>query len=114
MRSDSNVLILKWKDKRDLYMISIKHNSEVVKRHERGKIIKKPKVVIDYNVGKTSIDLSDQMSSYSNPFRCSLKWYKKVALDGLLNIGVVNSFVLFNTVTASNMSITDFRSSLID
>lgn len=64
MRSDSNVLVLKWKDKQDLYMISTKHNSQIVEQHIKGKIIKKLKVVIDYNIGKTSIDLSDQMSSY--------------------------------------------------
>jgi len=114
MRSDTNVLILKWKDKRDLYMISTKHNSEMVEERVRGKIVKKPKVVIDYNIGKTSIDLSDQMSSYSNPLRRSLKWYRKVALDGLLNIAVVNSLVLFNKVTCSNMSITNFRTSLVE
>jgi len=78
MRSDSNVLVLKWKDKRDLCMISTKHNSEMVEQHMKGKIIKKPKVVIDYNTGKASIDLSDQMSSYSNPLRRSLNWLKKL------------------------------------
>jgi len=114
MRSDSNVLVLKWKDKRDLYMISTKHNSEMVEQHIKGKIIEKPKVVIDYNTGKASIDLSDQMSSYSNPLRRSLKWYRKVALDGLLNIAVVNSLVLFNKVVNSNMSITNFRTSLVE
>jgi len=50
-------------------MISTKHNSEMVEERVRGKIIKKPKVVIDYNIGKTSIDLSDQMITYSNPLR---------------------------------------------
>ncbi|CAI6371956.1 unnamed protein product [Macrosiphum euphorbiae] len=113
-RSDTNVLILKWKDKRDLYMISTKHTSEAVENVVRGKIVKKPKVVIDYNTGKTAIDLSDQMSSYSNPLRRTTKWYRKVALDALLNIAVVNSMVLFNTITSSKMSITDFRTSLVE
>lgn len=72
-RSDTNVLILKWKDKRDLYMISTKNTREVVENVVRGKIVKKPKVVIDYNTGKTPIDLSDQMCSYSNPLRRSTK-----------------------------------------
>lgn len=46
-RSDTNVLILKWRDKRDLFMISTKHTSEVVEHVVRGKIVKKPKVVMD-------------------------------------------------------------------
>ncbi|CAI6376732.1 unnamed protein product [Macrosiphum euphorbiae] len=93
-------------------MISTKHTSEAVENVVRGKIVKKPKVVIDYNTRKTAIDLSDQMSSYSNPLRRSTKWYRKVALDALLNIAVVNSMVLFNTITSSKMSITAFRTSL--
>ncbi|KAL5246246.1 hypothetical protein ACI65C_013654 [Semiaphis heraclei] len=44
----------------------------------------------------------------------STKWYRKVALDALLNIAVVNSMVLFNRITSSIMSITDFRTSLVE
>lgn len=36
MKSDSNALVLKWKDKRDLCMISTKHSSEIVESHKRG------------------------------------------------------------------------------
>lgn len=53
------------------------------------------------------------MSSYSNPLRRSQKWYRKVALDALLNISVVNALVLFQAVTSSKLSITDFRSQLV-
>jgi len=113
MRSFSNILVLKWKDKRDLYMLSTKHNSEMISIDHRGKYIEKPKVVIDYNLGKSPIDLSDQLSSYSNPLRRSIKWYKKVVLDSLLNIGVVNSLVLFNKVTNSKMTITTFQTILV-
>ncbi|XP_008189997.1 uncharacterized protein LOC103311934 [Acyrthosiphon pisum] len=60
------------------------------------------------------IDLSDQMSSYSNPLRRSQKWYRKVALDALLNISVVNALVLFRAVTSSKLSITDFRAQLVE
>ena len=44
----------------------------------------------------------------------SIKWYKKVVLDSLLNIGVVNSLVLFNKVTNSKMTITTFRTILVE
>jgi len=114
MRSSSNVLVLKWKDKRDLYMLSTKHDSEMISIDHHGKCIEKPKVVIDYNLGKSPIDLSDQLSSYSNPLRRSIKWYKKVVLDTLLNIGVVNSLDLFNKVTNSKMKITAFRTMLAE
>lgn len=114
MRSFSNILVLKWKDKRDLYILSTKHNSEMISIDHHCKYIKKPKVVIDYNLDKSPIDLSDQLSSYSNPLRCSIKWYKKVVLDTLLNIGVVNSLVLFNKEINSKMTITAFRTILVE
>lgn len=80
----------------------------------RGKLIKKPKISVDYNIGKTSIDLSDQMSSYSNPLRRSLKWYRKVALETLLNVGVINALILLNKVTSSKMSVAQFRAKLVE
>lgn len=113
-RSSSNVLVLKWWDKRDLVMISSKHDSALTNLKIRGKTVQKPTVVVDYNIGKTSIDLSDQMTSYSNPLRRSQKWYRKVALDALLNISVVNALVLFQKVTSSKMSITAFRTTLVE
>lgn len=64
MRSSSNILVLKWRDKRELCMISFKHESEMVEMSDCGKTFMKPKVVVDYNKGKSPIDLSDQMSSY--------------------------------------------------
>ncbi|XP_050063121.1 piggyBac transposable element-derived protein 4-like [Aphis gossypii] len=113
-RSSSNVLVLKWRDKRDLVMISSKHDSALTSLKIRGKTVQKPTVVVDNNIGKTSIDLSDQMTSYSNPLRRSQKWYRKVALDALLNISVVNALVLFQKVTSSKISITEFRSTLVE
>lgn len=107
------MLVLKWRDKRDLVMISSKHDSALTNLKRR-KTVQKPTVVVGYNVGKTSIDLSDQMTSYSNPLRQSQKWYRKVALDALLNISVVNALVLFQKVTSSKMSITAFRTTLVE
>ncbi|KAL4134748.1 hypothetical protein QTP88_006465 [Uroleucon formosanum] len=114
MRSFSNILVLKLKNKRDLYILSTKHNSEMISIDHRGKYIEKPKVVIDYNLGKSPIDLSDQLSSYSNSLRRNIKWYKKVVLNSLLNIGVVNALVFFNKVTNSKMTITTFRTILVE
>lgn len=114
MRSSSNILVLKWRDKRELCMISSKHHSQMVKLSVRGKTIMKPKVVMDYNEGKSPIDLSDQMSAYSNPLRRCVKWYRKVVIDALLNIAVVNAHVLFTQVTDNKISITEFRTMLVE
>lgn len=38
MRSSSNILVMKWKDKRDLLMLSTKHNSRMIQIPHRNKI----------------------------------------------------------------------------
>lgn len=103
------VLVLKWKDKRDLLMISTKHDNSCVDVQKRGLIQRKPKVVMDYNDGKSFIDRNDQMGSYASPLRKSLKWYRKIAFDVLLTISVVNSLSLFQTVTSKQITITAFK-----
>lgn len=43
-----------------------------------------------------------------------MKWYRKILVDLLLSIGVVNAAYLFNLTTKITMSITYFRSSLVE
>ncbi|KAJ8947324.1 hypothetical protein NQ314_008626 [Rhamnusium bicolor] len=71
------ITILKWRDKRDVLMLSTKHTDEMVSVTKNGKEVLKPKMVIDYNIGKTSIDISDQFASYDSALRKNIKWYKK-------------------------------------
>lgn len=81
---------------------------------KRRNVKTKPITVLEYNQGKSSIDLSDQKASYSNPLRRSLKWYRKVFIDILLNISVVNSSHVYNSVTKNKTSISYFRTSLVE
>ncbi|EFN90022.1 hypothetical protein EAI_00097, partial [Harpegnathos saltator] len=61
------------------------------------------------NLGKSSVDLSDQMIAYSSPLRKTSKWYRKLAIELLLNTCMVNAMVLFKQVTRTNIQIPDFR-----
>lgn len=69
---------MKLKDKRNLLMFSTKHNSRMIQISHRNTVKTKPQVVVDYNTGKSSIDLADQMASYSNPLIRSLKMSEKL------------------------------------
>lgn len=60
----------------------------------RGDKIKR-QVIVEYNAEKSFIDVSDQISSYNSFSRRSLKWYRKVAFEILLNVAVVNTSSLF-------------------
>lgn len=77
----SGITILKWKDKRDVLMLSTKHSAGMATVHKKFYSCEKPKMVVDYNLGKSSVDLSDQMIAYSSPLRKTLKWYKKLAIE---------------------------------
>jgi len=114
-QSNSNIVVLKWRDKRDIHIITTKHTDETIEiRNRYGRIIKKPKAVEDYNMGKTYIDRCDQMASYSSPLKRSLKWYRKIAFDILLSTSVVNALSLFKSVTKNNnVKITFFKEEII-
>lgn len=73
----------------------------------------KPKAVVDYNFGKASIDLSDQLASYGTALRRSLKWYRKIAIELLLGTAVVNARFLYNLVTSKNIKVNKFREQIV-
>jgi hypothetical protein len=111
-QNEKGVTVMKWCDKRDILILSTLHGSETVSVQRRNKEIYKPKAIMDYNVGKSSIDLSDQLSSYCTPLRRSLKWYRKVAIELLLGTTVVNSHIIYKKVSGKNIKITDYRKEL--
>ncbi|CAL1275993.1 unnamed protein product [Larinioides sclopetarius] len=72
----------------------------------------KPKVIVDYNEGKSSVDISDQMASYCSPLRKSVKWYKKIVFELCLNTAVVNSWIIYNSLTNRKITSIEFRKKL--
>lgn len=83
-QNKSGIFILKWKDKRDVLMISTVHDDSV---NEFGK----PLVVCDYNNSKTFIDISDQMSAYYPFIRKTTKWYIRIFFHIVCQTAIVNA-----------------------
>ncbi|KAL4152942.1 hypothetical protein QTP88_000775 [Uroleucon formosanum] len=69
----------------------------------------KPKVIIDYNTGKCGIDKSDQMTSYACVNRRGVKWYRKVALELITGMAMVNACIIFKELIKSKITVTSFR-----
>lgn len=92
---ENGITVLKWKEERDVLMLSTKHSAEMATVQKKCYSHEKPKMVIEYNLGKSSVDLSDQMTAYCSPLRKTVKWYKKLVIELLLNTCIVNSLVLF-------------------
>ena len=68
------MVVLKWKDKRDVYAISSTHKLELKQTTNRhGTELVKPNVIIDYNVNMSETDLSDPMLSYNSSLKKTLK-----------------------------------------
>jgi len=69
-------------------------------------------MILDCNKTKQGIDVSDQLSSYYNPQRKALVWYKKVAMELLFGITVVNSMIIFNKQRTNKLTLLSFTESL--
>jgi hypothetical protein len=73
-------------------MLSTKHSdSQIEVQNRRGQANTKPEMIVAYNEGKSPVDLSDQMAAYQTPLRKSIKWYRKLAFEILLNTAMVNA-----------------------
>ncbi|GBP71846.1 PiggyBac transposable element-derived protein 4 [Eumeta japonica] len=62
----------------------LKPGESIAMENERG---------ISYNKAKGAVDLSDQMTSYSSPLRKTVKWYKKLGIELILNTALVDAWV---------------------
>ncbi|XP_076765235.1 uncharacterized protein LOC143432452 [Xylocopa sonorina] len=87
MQNKKGITVLKWKDKRDIFMLSTKHLAEMVE-------VRKKKL------------------SYSTPYRGNLKWYIKLALELLLNTSVSNAPILYKLATKTKIKVPEFRMAL--
>jgi hypothetical protein len=95
-------------------MLSTKYKDNLIETtNKRGQKLFKPKMIMDYNKAKGFVDISDLRSSYHSPLRRSLKWYRKVAFEILLNTSLLNALTLFNTVTGNKMGVVEFRENII-
>lgn len=107
--------MMKWRDQRDVLMLSTCHGTgmkEVTQR--RGTSVMKPEIVVDYNQSKAFTDLSDQMTAYSPYFRRTVKWYRRLALEIVSGICMVNSLIIYNIVNNGKMSVTDFKQKVVE
>lgn len=115
--NDDGIMIMKWRDKRDVTMLSTEHSprmQETGKRNRNGEQIRKPEAVALYNKSKIGIDVSDQLGSYFSPLRKTIRWYHKVAFELILNTSITNALLLMNEKAPEHekLQVVDFRESV--
>lgn len=105
---------MKWKDRKDVLVLSTRQANEMKSMQRREQEVKKPKIVVEYNKYKSYIDISDQMKAYNSCLCKGLKWYRKFAIELLTGTALVIDFVAHQDITKNTIPITDFREEVIE
>ncbi|KAK9694585.1 Transposase IS4 [Popillia japonica] len=110
------LMTMKWRDKKDVCLLSTIHNPTQVatnKRNKDGNAILKPKLVVDYNNTMGGIDRFDQqLHDYPIPRKRGKKYYKKIFFH-LVDFCVYNAFILYRR-TAGQKDHLEFRANLVE
>jgi hypothetical protein len=110
--NSSGICVLKWKDRRDVLMISSKYGSDMTSiTNRRGETISKPEVVVKYNRYMGGIDHQDQMLSYYSCEHKTIRWYKKLGVHVFQQM-LYNSYTLHN-IFSTKKSFYDYRLEII-
>ncbi|XP_068122377.1 piggyBac transposable element-derived protein 4-like [Hyperolius riggenbachi] len=90
----NELLSLKYKDKRDVLMLSTIHTEATMTCQSRRQQIQKPVAIAEYSQYMGAVDFSDQMMAPYLILRKTRAWYKKVGIY-LLQMAMYNSYVIF-------------------
>ena len=109
-------LALRWRDKRDITMLSTIHRGQMV---NTGKVdpvtreaIVKPDCVIDYTKNMRLVDKSDMQIASVECMRRTIKWYKKLFFH-LIDVALLNAFNMFKLHTGRKASLRVFSMQVV-
>ncbi|KAK7504155.1 hypothetical protein BaRGS_00004459 [Batillaria attramentaria] len=89
------VVLTKWRDKRDVLSLSTMDKPELVRTQGRFELKEKPRCVVNYIQHMAGVDNSDQLISYLPMHRKTLKWWKKPFFH-LLTLTTIQTLILTN------------------
>ncbi|GFX49480.1 piggyBac transposable element-derived protein 4 [Trichonephila clavipes] len=101
-----------WKDKREVFMLSNMHDPDMSTSTLCNDRCEKPGLVTSYNTNMGFVDLNDRMANSYTFGRKTLKWTKKLFFH-LLDLTVLNAFILYKIKTGNNICHKIFRLNLI-
>ena len=115
--NDGPLMGLKWQDKRQVVMLSTIHDATIIEKRRRTRrvaggieVIRKPRVIEEYNTYMGGVDKGDQLVTYYGFSHRTTKWYKRVFLH-LFEVSLVNAYILYCTLLPpkQRLSHLDFR-----
>ncbi|KAK2575211.1 hypothetical protein KPH14_002631 [Odynerus spinipes] len=98
-RSCNNLMALRWKDKRDVYMLSTKYRTiEMVEESNKQlQKVMKPKYIVEYNKGMGAVDHQDQMLACFPIMRKVMKGYRKLFFY-ISDMALFNTYIMQKTI----------------
>lgn len=92
------VMVIRWVDKKDITIISTKHNDTFDQKIGRGgHVIERPVAVLDYNKNMGGVDISDNLHFYTIARDRVKKYYKKM-FRHMFDITCINSFIIYKKI----------------
>lgn len=114
--ASNHLLAVKWKDRRDVVMLTNMHEDHMVTLDKvdfkSKEPIKKPAPVVDYNANMGAIDRSDMMLSSTECARKTIKWYKKLFFH-MVDLALLNAHALYLTQNTEKEALADFQLKVI-
>ena len=114
-RRDGPLLCLKWREKKDVLMLSTIHEAvfvETGKVDRAGNKIEKPEALYYYCSRMGGVDLSDQLLNYFTFLRKSTKWSRKLLIH-LFNLVILNAYILNRHYGSKKMSQDEYRDYMV-
>ena len=105
-RRDGPLLCFKWREKKDVLMLSTIHEAILV---ETGKRDRDGNKILFQNGG---VDLSDQLLNYFSFLRKSTKWSRKLLIH-LIKLVILNAYILNKHYGSQKMSHDEYRDYLM-
>ena len=116
---NDNLIAAKYHDRKIVYLLSTVETAIMTKTKKEKRFadgtreaVKKPSVVLEYDKFMSGVDRADQMLNYA-PFPCkTVKWWKRLFFH-IVNISVMNSYIMYKSVTDHPVSARRFRRDLV-
>ena len=108
---NEELLAVKWKDKRDVFIMSSIHPDTTVQIATPSGLVDKPLCVHEYNLNMGGVDLNDQRMKPYLVSRRAIHWYKKVSIY-LFQLAEYNAFVLYKACNGTE-SFLKFKEAIV-
>ena len=113
---NKSLLACKYSDRKIVYLLSTAETAVITptgkKNRATGELLKKPSIVIQYDKYMGGVDRADQMLNYTPFPGKTMKWWKRLFFH-LVNMAVMNAYLLYKSLTDNPVTARRFRRDLV-